>query len=188
MNPSRPEATVRWLAESRPCPICSTSGYRFIGMRGGAAHRRASGVDDHYDCVFLLNILEHLYSPLQVLRRVAATLRPGGIAMIGVPNEAGLATLAANTYLGRSAERWSANMSPTFGPFHVVGFTPKSLRRAVVDAGLEVASLTTVPGTSFLEPAPGLRRRVERTGIRFLLRAGALLGRGDAMTCWARRP
>jgi hypothetical protein len=70
-------------------------------------------------------LLEHLYDPADCLRRV----HDGGLVFIDVPNECSLFTRLGNAYMRLRGRPWAVNLSPTFPPFHVVGFCPSSLRR-----------------------------------------------------------
>lgn len=298
------EATVNWIAENRPCPICGSSLFRAVGLRGGIAHRSGSGVptlvvrctkcdafycsptlipdknpytqqssdtyfssvdpassvetgkkyaamaekllghtgtmlevgcglgyflsgaaqrnwvtsgvdftstfveqarargltvecaapetsrlllEGQYDCILALNFLEHVYNPMTVIRLIATALKPGGVLAIGVPNEAGLTAAVGNAYFRARGRQWSMNMSPTFPPFHVVGFTPTALRYALSSVGLSVVSFETVAGVNE-NPAPsGLLARLEDAAIGTAQKIGARIGRGDAIDCWARK-
>ncbi|MDP2270215.1 MAG: methyltransferase domain-containing protein [Archangium sp.] len=296
--------SVRWRAESRPCPLCAETDSSVLGMRGGSAHRRQVGIetnvvrckrcnllytrptlvpdgnpyeeesvdsyfahlhdditlargyhyaetaqkllgapgrmlevgcglglylqgarergwkvrgvdftsafvesaakrgievecagpldskflDEQYDCILLVNILEHLYEPREVLARVFKALRPGGVVAIGVPNELGLTARAGNLYFKTQGKPWAMNLSPTFPPFHVIGFSPQSLRFGLEQAGLEVVALETVLGYNDMEKATTLRGRVESAALSAILRTAQVIGQGDALDCWARRP
>jgi hypothetical protein len=80
-----------------------------------------------YDVVLLPAILENLYTPMQTLRRAYHALASRGLIYVEVPNEGLLTTIAANLYRRLQGRNWAQNLSPTFPPYHVVGFTPKSL-------------------------------------------------------------
>lgn len=81
-----------------------------------------------FDAVVLGAVLEHLYNPDEVIGEIARILRPGGALFIDVPNEDGLYFKAGNLYLKLKRRDWVVNLAPTFEPYHVFGFTPKSLR------------------------------------------------------------
>ncbi|MEW5739582.1 MAG: class I SAM-dependent methyltransferase [Myxococcota bacterium] len=153
-----------------------------------AAPLEATFLDEQYECVLLLNILEHLYEPVEVLRQVFSALRPGGVVAIGVPNEGGLTARVGNLDFRAQGRPWAMNLSPTFPPFHVVGFSPESLRFALELVGFEVLALETVAGHNDMQPGQGPKARIESTALSAVLRAASALGRGDAIDCWARRP
>lgn len=83
-----------------------------------------------FDLVTLLQVLEHLPDPVAALRRLRALLRPGGTAVLAVPN----------------ADSWEARLTgPAWFhldvPRHLVHFSPRGLRRLLVREGLHVESV-----------------------------------------------
>jgi 2-polyprenyl-3-methyl-5-hydroxy-6-metoxy-1,4-benzoquinol methylase len=154
-----------------------------------ASIEQASFLDREWDVVVLGAALEHVYDPGLVLRRVFASLRPGGILFVDVPNECSLYTRLGNLYLHARGQDWAVNLSPTFPPFHVVGFCPKSLRLAVTACGFELLALEPYEMLPCFRNQPGpWGRGLETTAVKWVLRLGPLLGMADGMICWAKRP
>ena len=90
-------------------------------------------LNDHgYDLVTLWDVLEHLYQPLDTLRRVHSLLKPGGVLLVNVPNLASL----ESRLLGRD---WGHLDIPR----HLFHFTPSSLRKIFETAGFGEVRLTT---------------------------------------------
>jgi SAM-dependent methyltransferase len=87
-----------------------------------------------FDLVVMWHVLEHIPEPLATVRRLVATLKPGGRFAVEVPNAA-----------SREAHAMGADWPPTYDPNHVSQFTPASMRRLLVNAGLDVEQLDTVP-------------------------------------------
>jgi SAM-dependent methyltransferase len=84
---------------------------------------------DSFDAVALFQILEHVPDPLAFLKGAVRTIRPGGIAIIAVPNEEGVCGTVLNSVLN-------------YPPHHLSWWSPKSLDKLVSQAGLEgVATL-----------------------------------------------
>jgi SAM-dependent methyltransferase len=148
----------------------------------------AASLSERYDAAWLPAILEHLYEPAPVLQRVHAALVPGGLVFIDVPNECGLWQRVGNLYMALRGRRWAVNLSPTFPPFHVVGFCPRSLRLLLARCGFEVLSLRTHRWQNELPPSGTLWRRAERAAADVVLTIGAKAGAGAGITCWARKP
>jgi 2-polyprenyl-3-methyl-5-hydroxy-6-metoxy-1,4-benzoquinol methylase len=101
---------------------------------GAHVHRvnaHTLALDGHrYDAVVLTDVLEHIPEPTRLLAALAALLEPGGIVAIKVPN--GSAQWIKERWLARlTAHR----MSLAENLVHVNQFTPRSLVRAVRDAG-----------------------------------------------------
>jgi SAM-dependent methyltransferase len=142
---------------------------------------------DSYDVVVLAAVLEHLYEPLTALRQSHRALKPEGLIYIDVPNESSLTMRLGNLYMRARRRDWSVNLSPTFSPFHVVGFDADSLRQALDLAGFEVHDLRVVRWGNRLPGRSGLIQRVERAGLSLTQSAGARMGMGDGLVCWAIR-
>jgi 2-polyprenyl-3-methyl-5-hydroxy-6-metoxy-1,4-benzoquinol methylase len=89
-----------------------------------------------FDVVILAAVLEHLYNPDETIRVIARILRPGGALFVDVPNEEGLYFRVGNLYERLKGRDWVVNLAPTFEPFHVFGFGPRSLRTLLAKHGL----------------------------------------------------
>lgn len=148
----------------------------------------ARALDRTWDVVVLAAVLEHLYEPLRLLERVASALRPDGVLFIDVPNECSLYTYLGNAYLTLSGRDWAMNLSPTFSPYHVVGFCPRSLKSILTRTGFDTVKLRSYRMTSSFHPRhSGLRAWMERSGLELALTLGQVLGMGAGLVCWARR-
>lgn len=147
----------------------------------------AKTLEQTFDVVLLAAILEHVYDPRLCLERVRNCLVPGGLVFLDVPNECSLFTRVGNAYMRIRGRDWAVNMSPTFPPFHVVGFCPRSLRTILDATGFEVVELKTHRWQNELARRPGLWPAVERVGLGATLTLGAWAGMGAGITCWARR-
>jgi 2-polyprenyl-3-methyl-5-hydroxy-6-metoxy-1,4-benzoquinol methylase len=148
----------------------------------------ARSLSEQWDVILLAAILEHVYDPIACLKRVHDALVPGGLVFIDVPNECSLFTSVGNLYMRLRGREWVLNLSPTFSPYHVVGFCPASLRDALARCGLEVVALNTPRWQNEVPYRPGLVGRIERAGVEAALSVGAWIGKGAGITCWARRP
>ena len=144
-------------------------------------------LDQTYDVVLLAAILEHLYDPMETLRRIKNALRPGGLLFIDVPNEASLTMRIGNLYMRARGKNWVVNLSPTFAPFHVVGFSPTSLRNTLDSIGFEIHTLDVPKWRNALPRAVTTEQKIERLGLSVVQYIGSLLGMGDGITCWAVR-
>jgi SAM-dependent methyltransferase len=148
----------------------------------------AKSLERTYDAVVLAGVLEHVYDPRDLLARCVRALRPGGVLYVDVPNECGPWTRAGNAYMRVRGRDWAVNLSPTFAPFHVVGFCPRSLRAVVAAAGLDVVELAPYALTHTLPRQAGLLGGLEHALAAAVLRAAGAFGLGDGLICWARRP
>ncbi|MBN1872027.1 MAG: class I SAM-dependent methyltransferase [Candidatus Omnitrophica bacterium] len=91
-----------------------------------------SSFKERFDCVFLLNVLEHLREPKAALLDLRSILVPSGIAVITVPN------IDALVY------RILHEKSSTFGGHtHIQFFNPKTLSRLLQETGFEIVEYET---------------------------------------------
>ncbi len=143
--------------------------------------RSAGYPDGAFDVVYLRNVLEHIATPRDLRDEIHRILKPGGICVVHVPNDA-----SVTNYLKRAFYR--AGLIPEFGslfyPLHVTGFTPHSLNHLFCSAGFRRARSETI---SKVQPAyefPLTHRDLP------LLPAAALellLGRGNLLLGWYER-
>ena len=88
--------------------------------------------DASFDVVTLYDVLEHLYRPMDILRRAHQLLKPGGLLVLYVPNYESFLRLV----LGVDAFF-------IWGIFHLTYFTGETLAHAVRTAGFDVLSIET---------------------------------------------
>ena len=101
--------------------------------------------DSSFGLVLLSGVLEHVYDPRELLEEAHRILRPGGVLYIDVPNERSLVHRMARVALVSRGRNWTLSLSPTFPPYHVVGWSPGPLRKALDAAGLELRELRGYP-------------------------------------------
>lgn len=132
-----------------------------------------------FDVVVFAAVLEHVYNPGETIREIARALRRGGALFVDVPNERGLYFRAGNIYQRLRGRDWVVNLAPTFDPYHLFGFSPKSLRLLLAKHGLRPVDWRVYGGTSMVPTRRGLLGGVERAAARAVTR---LSDRGDLGT------
>lgn len=80
-----------------------------------------------FDVITMWHVLEHLSDPKPVLARLTKMLRPGGVAVISVPN--------FESWQSRAFEGGWFHLDP---PRHINHFTETTLRALLDEAGLDV--------------------------------------------------
>jgi len=151
-----------------------------------------------FDVVTLVEVVEHVVDPVQMLRRAVAWLRPGGLLFLTTPNGDSL----NRRLLGPG---WSIFCPPE----HLTIWTPRGLRIALGQLGLTRIRVRTHGlnpveilaaarrGTSApvhrQEAAESLNVALSRTAGRRLAKRAAngvlsLLGIGDTIKVWCERP
>jgi 2-polyprenyl-3-methyl-5-hydroxy-6-metoxy-1,4-benzoquinol methylase len=87
--------------------------------------------ENHYDCVTLLYVLEHVPDPRKVLNKVYSIVKRGGYVMIAVPNYRYMRIVADN----RIVRSLRSGASPLHSEEHLQNFAPPTLKRLVAECG-----------------------------------------------------
>ena len=86
-----------------------------------------------FDFIRFEFVLEHLPNPRDVLRKARRLLRPDGLVLIVVPNEAGFFNRLRLLY-DRANRARRGTLTP---PHHLHAYAPATLSRLLISAGLE---------------------------------------------------
>ena len=96
-----------------------------------------------FSAITMLNVLEHLTDPYEILIECRRILRPDGLIAIIVPNLLlGYPVLKATRALGIETE---VPTSAYHVPFHLTLFGPASLRRMLVSSGWKDIEISNAP-------------------------------------------
>ena len=145
-------------------------------VRVARAKNRASGpvlqgsltnlpfAEEEFDAVLCSHVIEHIPNPELAIDEIVRILKPGGVAIVGVPNEGCLLALLRNQVLQRSILRSTD---------HVNFFTRSILESLLLNAGLSVNEILT---EGFFLPHLRLSNLVSRAslGRKFLKVLGQL--------------
>jgi SAM-dependent methyltransferase len=138
-----------------------------------------------FDVVILGAVLEHVFNPVALLAEINGVLKDGGILWLDVPNEAGWFYRLGNLYQRLRGRDWVVNLSPTFPPYHVFGFSPRALRRLLRNTGFKVVRLKTYATPAVIQTQDSPVPRVFRPLVRGALQLSARFGSGTYMDAWA---
>jgi len=92
----------------------------------------APAPEQPYDAIAFMEVIEHLESPHDALKRLASWLKPGGLLLLSTPNYASL----YRRLFG--ARWWVVNCEDE----HIAFFTPKTLEAALRAAGFKTEHIT----------------------------------------------
>jgi SAM-dependent methyltransferase len=97
---------------------------------------------DAFDVVTMMDIIEHVLDPLQLLRAAHRALKPGGVLVVYTPNHR-----AAVVLMARLLHRLGITypIEEIFGRNHVCFFDDRSLPRALTRSGFEVGAQRQFP-------------------------------------------
>jgi SAM-dependent methyltransferase len=169
---------LRWEARGiEPSSEFAGVGARRLGVNIDIGTVEGRYRDSSFGLVLLAGVLEHVQYPAVLLREVRRLLQPGGVVYVDVPNERSLLHRCARATFLATGRNWTLSLSPTFPPYHVVGWSPGSLRAALELVGLDVLAIRGYPLRWI---AGRLGYAVERAAAPVRLSAGLL--------AWARRP
>jgi len=164
-----------------------------IGRKRLDVHGRAMTLEeaefpgDYFDAVTMNGIIEHLYNPFETLKEIHRVLTPGGWLWLDAPNEDGLYMKLGNLYMRIRGKDWVVNLAPTFSPYHVQGFNPKSLKKIIERAGFSLESLEIFGEVSPQTGEQTLRLRLEFNAARLANWFGKSIGKGMYMGLLARK-
>ena len=157
-----------------------------LDLRVGAIE----GVDlpaGSFALISMLDVLEHVANPRQVLARILSLLRPGGWAVLEVPSEATAFRAMAKLGYRLSAGRLVTPLRTIYHSRHLSYFTRGSLRKLAEDLGAEAVTIVTKEAhiTRF---GAGRYALPARIAIRAVSRLDKILGTQAKLLCALRRP
>lgn len=138
-----------------------------------------------FDIVILSAVLEHLYDPDIVIKKISESLKPGGFLYLDVPNERGLFFRLGNAYQRLRGRNWTVNLAPTFSPFHIFGFSPKALQTLLAKYDLEPSIWKVYGGTSLVPSRGGVIGNIESLASKAVTSISNIGEMGTYIQTWA---
>jgi len=80
----------------------------------------------HFDFINLGAVLEHLYNPDKILKKLMKWLKPGGLIFVSVPSSRWLMAKLMNFLYSLQGLDYVSNLSPMHQPYHLYEFGLKS--------------------------------------------------------------
>lgn len=126
-----------------------------------------------YDTAILLHVLEHLFEPEDVLKKIAASIRPGGALIGGFPVVPGPVAALRQSQVRRTAKAMG----------HVSVFSPARVRQMAQQAGLKVEFMSG----AFLMRSKGSRLENSAAWMRFNILWGRMFPGWPGEIYWLMR-
>jgi 2-polyprenyl-3-methyl-5-hydroxy-6-metoxy-1,4-benzoquinol methylase len=112
---------------------------------------------DYFDYILLLDVLEHLQSPLSVLERMKAHLKRNGSIIVSLPNIANW-TIRWDLLFGRFRYSDYGILDRT----HLRFFDETSARKLISDAGFEIVRFDIVPTLPIIHVRIGITHHIAK--------------------------
>jgi SAM-dependent methyltransferase len=138
-----------------------------------------------FDVAVLSGVLEHLYNPVETIAEVARILKPGGALFLDVPNETGLYCRLGNMYYRLRGMDSCVNLSPTFSPYHVIGFNERSLKQLLLRYGFSIHVWRCYSRQSCVPASGGFRSRFEKFAADAVTKLSNHGNLGSFIETWA---
>jgi len=126
-----------------------------------------------FDTAILLHVLEHLFEPEEVLKKIAAAIRPGGSLIGGFPVVPGPLAGIRESQVRKTAKPMG----------HVSVFSPARVRRMAAQAGLQVEFMSG----AFLMRSKGSALENSSAWMRFNIAWGRLFPGWPGEIYWLMR-
>lgn len=127
-----------------------------VSFHNASAEDKLAYKDREFNCVVMLGVLEHLNEREPVLREIHKVLKPGGILLLGLPNE----------MTGWKKTQMKFGIPHFTDPDHKVEYTSRSIRRAMTDAGFRVEAIQPTaydtPWAGFIDVLGGISLKLYR--------------------------
>lgn len=119
---------------------------RLFGQRVYQSPLKECNFDEaSFDIVTMINVLEHLPSPKNIVTDVYRILRPGGLFVVVVPNLLFCWPIVLwSAYITRE-HRLVSTLALFDTPFHLYFFTPCSLQRLLESSGFKIILKNNAP-------------------------------------------
>ncbi|GEM_PF-6534285 len=141
---------------------------------------------EKFDAVVLNAVLEHVYNPDSMIAAASKLIKPGGILYIDVPNEPHLFTILISVVNRIIGSKTIYNLSPTWPPFHVFGFNPKSIQILLRKHNFEIFSLE-IRANPKVRSTSNLEDRLKAFILTQINRIANLTNTAGNMCIFARR-
>lgn len=129
-----------------------------------------------FDIISLMGILEHVNDPGAFFSRVLSLLKKGACIYLDVPNEKALVMRIGNHF---KPSGQTIHLSPSADPFHLVGFSPKTIHYLAKDFKLDIVYYKMSP--VHLKTPASLMQRIKVKTMNLVDLISASINEGSEM-------
>src|SRR6202007_433585 len=146
--------------------------------------RSAALPADTFDVVTILDVIEHMTDPVTELKEVYRVMKPGGLLIVSTPDVGSLITRLVNTERRLLGRQWFPFDNP---PWHLWGFTRRSIKTFVEHAGFVVESLDSLDSSLKTTNLDAGSTPWKKRAFRGIGAVSDILGVSDRMAVFARK-
>jgi SAM-dependent methyltransferase len=145
--------------------------------------------EGQFDVALMVELLEHIQDPKECLLKLHRLMAPGGIAYILVPNEESLFLKIFRTLYRIAGNPNAVNLSPTVSPYHLYGFSRRSLREAFKRTGFDVIEMNLRSGNFQIAKTENdtTLSSLQKGIANLVLRCSYILGQGFYVEAYCRK-
>ena len=139
--------------------------------------------DNFFDAIVMIDVIEHLENPAQVLKECCRVLRPGGLLVIDTPNENSLINLISFFLYKISFSRLKFFVRSNHDIEHLVYFSPKGIKKLLNTYSFEMLEV------NFFNVDPSLRglNKIVNLGARVIFYIADILRMQNKMLIFTRK-
>lgn len=146
--------------------------------------RSASFPPESFDVVTILDVIEHLTEPVAELKEAYRVTKPGGLIVASTPNVGSLIPRLVNTERRLLGRQWFPFDNP---PWHLWGFTRKSIKSCVENAGFVVESVDSLDSSLKTTNLDAGGTPWKKRAFRGIGAVSDIIGVSDRMAVFARK-
>jgi len=140
-----------------------------------------------FDAIVLNAVLEHVYNPSTFMAAVARVTKPGGWVYIDVPVEPNLLTIVGNASMRLRGKSAVFNLQPTWEPYHVFGYSPRTLDVLMEKHGYTIESVRVHSHPDVRHRGGDVKDHIRSFVATQINRVANLTGLASNMYVWGRR-
>lgn len=140
-----------------------------------------------FDFISLVEVIEHLYNPLKTISELHRIIKKDGVLYLSTPNEESIYQTFGNLYYKFRGKKWVVNLCPTWNLYHILGFSPRSIKYLLENNGFKVEKVVVYPGTLTVPKHNTLVGKIEHIGSVAVEKIANALDKSPYMYVWARK-